>query len=112
MREARGQKRNPARHAGLAMPDAESTWRSLIPVLSRPEKYFGLEESDKMRFIPSGGRVYLNRPDDRYHLILLDAFRELGVPFHLPTRKFYALVKSHLAPGGAVASNAAANAKL
>jgi spermidine synthase len=56
--------------------------------------------------------VYLNRHKDAYDLILLDAFRELGVPFHMLTREFYALVKEHLAPGGAVASNVVANTKL
>jgi spermidine synthase len=56
--------------------------------------------------------VYLNRHKAAYDLILLDAFRELGVPFHMLTREFYVLVKEHLAPGGAVASNVVANTKL
>ena len=43
---------------------------------------------------------------------MLDAFRELGVPFHLLTKEFYALVKEHLALGGAIACNVAANTKL
>ena len=45
-------------------------------------------------------------------MILLDAFHELGVPFHMLTREFYQLVSEHLAPGGAVASNVVANTKL
>ena len=57
-------------------------------------------------------RSYLNRHKDVYDLILLDAFRELGVPFHMLTREFYALVKEHLTRGGAVASNVVANTKL
>ena len=44
--------------------------------------------------------------------MLLDAYRELGVPFHLLTREFYELVKARLAPGGAVASNLSGNTKL
>jgi spermidine synthase len=43
---------------------------------------------------------------------LLDAYRELGVPFHLLTREFYQLVKARLTPGGAVASNLSGNNKL
>jgi spermidine synthase len=65
-----------------------------------------------VHFIESDGRVYLNRHNELYDVILLDAFRELGVPFHLLTREFYTLVKEHLAPGGAMASNVAANTKL
>ena len=80
---------------------------------SRQEKNISVcIETDKVRFIESDGRVYLNRHKDLYDIILLDAFRELGVPFHLSTREFYALVKEHLAPGGAVASNVVANTKL
>ena len=57
-----------------------------------------------MHFIESDGRVYLNRNKDLYDLILFDAYRELGVPFHLLTREFYTLVKKRLAPGGVMAA--------
>jgi spermidine synthase len=100
-------------YLGRAMPDAQIDVVELDPgVIAAGKKYFGLRETDKVRFIESDGRVYLNRHKDTYDLILLDAFRELGVPFHMLTREFYALVKEHLAPGGAVASNVAANTKL
>ena len=100
-------------YLGRAMPDAQIDVVELDPgVIAAGKKYFGLRETDKLRFIESDGRVYLNRHKDAYDLILLDAFRELGVPFHMLTREFYALVKKHLAPGGAVASNVVANTKL
>jgi spermidine synthase len=96
-----------------AMPDAQIDVAELDPgVIAAGKKYFGLLETDKVRLIESDGRVYLNRHKDLYDVILLDAFRELGVPFHLLTREFCALAKEHLAPGGAVASNVVANTKL
>jgi predicted membrane-bound spermidine synthase len=100
-------------YLGRAMPDAQIDVVELDPgVIAAGKKYFGLRETDKVRFIESDGRVYLNRHKDTYDLILLDAFRELGVPFHLLTREFYDIVKEHLAPGGAVASNVDADTKL
>jgi spermidine synthase len=100
-------------YLGRAMPDAQIDVVELDPgVISAGKDYFGLRETDKVRLIAGDGRVYLNRHKDLYDLILLDAFRELGIPFHLLTREFYALVKEHLAPGGAMASNVAANTKL
>jgi spermidine synthase len=100
-------------YLGRAMPDTQIDVVELDPgVIGAGKKYFGLRETDKVRFIEGDGRVYLNRHTDAYDLILLDAFRELGVPFHMLTREFYALVKEHLAPGGAVASNIVANTKL
>jgi spermidine synthase len=100
-------------YLGRAMPEAQIDVVELDPgVIAAGRKYFGLEESDRVHFIEGDGRVYLNRHNELYDVILLDAFRELGVPFHLLTKEFYTLVKEHLAPGGAVASNVAANTKL
>jgi spermidine synthase len=100
-------------YLGRAMPDLSIDAVELDPgVITAGRKYFGLRETDKVRFIESDGRVYLNRSKDLYDLIILDAFRDLGVPFHLLTREFYDLVKARLAPGGAVVSNVAANTKL
>ena len=100
-------------YLGRAMPDAQIDVVELDPgVIAAGKKYFGLRETDNVRFIESDGRVFLNRHKDSYDLVLLDAFRELGVPFHLLTREFYALVNEHLAPGGAVASNVDAGTKL
>ena len=100
-------------YLGRAMPDAQIDVVELDPgVISAGKDYFGLRETDRVRLIAGDGRVYLNRSKDLYDLILLDAFRDLGIPFHLLTREFYGLVKEHLAPGGAMASNVAANTKL
>jgi len=100
-------------YLGRAMPDAKIDVVELDPgVIAAGKEYFGLQETDRVRFIASDGRVYLNRHNDLYDLILLDAFRELGIPFQMLTREFYELVKQHLAPEGAMASNVAANTKL
>ena len=100
-------------YLGRAMPDVQIDVVELDPgVIAAGRKYFGLQETDKVHFIESDGRVFLNRNKEPYDLILLDAYRELGVPFHLLTREFYELVKARLAPGGAVASNLSGNTKL
>jgi spermidine synthase len=100
-------------YLALAMPDARIDVVELDPgVIDAGKDYFGLRDTDRVRLIAGDGRVYLNRHKELYDLILLDAFRELGIPFHLLTREFYGLVKEHLAPGGAMASNVAANTKL
>ncbi len=100
-------------YLGRAMPDAQMDVIELDPgVIAAGKKYFGLQETEKVHFIESDGRVYLNRHKDLYDLILLDAYREIGVPFHLLTREFYGLVKERLAPGGAAAFNIYAGTKL
>jgi len=100
-------------YLGRAMPDVQIDVVELDPgVITAGRKYFGLKETDKVHFIERDGRVYLNRSKEHYDLIILDAFRELGIPFHLLTREFNQLIRQRLAPGGAVASNVAANTKL
>jgi spermidine synthase len=100
-------------YLGRAMPDAQIDAVELDPgIISAGKKYFGLQETDKVRYIESDGRVFLNRNKEPYDLIILDAYRELGVPFHMLTREFYTLVKDRLAPGGAVAANVTANTRL
>ena len=95
-----------------AMPDAQIDVIELDPgVVSVAKQYFGYER--RTTFTSSRATaVYLARHKELYDLILLDAFRELGVPFHLLTKEFYTLVKEHLAPGGAVASNVTGGTRL
>jgi hypothetical protein len=69
-------------YLGRAMPDVQIDVVELDPgVIAAGRKYFGLQETDNVHFIESDGRIYLNRNNDLYDLILLDAYRELGVPF-------------------------------
>ena len=53
------------------------------------------------------GRAFLETTSRRYDLVVVDAYRQAYVPFWLVTREFFALARSHLTPGGAVAFNVA-----
>jgi spermidine synthase len=100
-------------YIGRAMPEVQIDVVELDPgIIEVGKKYFGLQETDQVRFFESDGRVYLNRHRDFYDIILVDAYRDAGVPFHLLTQEFYELVKNHLAPGGASAFHISGNTKL
>jgi predicted membrane-bound spermidine synthase len=93
-------------YLGRFMPEAAITTVEIDPgVITAAKTYFGLRETDRMRYRAGDGRVFLNRNSEPYDLILLDAYRGGYVPFHLLTREFYTLVKQRLAPGGAAAFN-------
>jgi spermidine synthase len=95
------------------MPEAAITTVEIDPgVISAAKSYFGLRETERMRYRAGDGRVFLNRSNELYDLILLDAYRGGYVPFHLLTREFYTLVKQRLAPGGAAAFNVHDGSKL
>ena len=99
-------------YIGRAMPDVHIDAVEVDPgVIAAGRRYFGLKETGKVRFIESDGLTYLDHQKQLYDIILLDAFRELGVPSDLRTREFYKLVKEHLAPHGVAVFNIAVGPK-
>jgi len=100
-------------YLGRFMPEAAITTVEVDPgVITAAKTYFGLRETERMRYHAGDGRVFLNRNSELYDLILLDAYRGGYVPFHLLTREFYTLVKQRLTPGGAAAFNVHDGSKL
>jgi predicted membrane-bound spermidine synthase len=100
-------------YLGRSLPEAAITTVEIDPgVITAAKTYFGLRETERVRYRAGDGRVFLNRSKELYDLILLDAYRGGYVPFHLLTREFYTLVKQRLAPGGAVAFNVHDGSKL
>jgi len=100
-------------YLGRFMPDvAIDTVEIDRRVIEVSKQYFGLRETERVRYLDGDGRVFLNRNHGLYDLILLDAYRGGFVPFHLLTKEFYTLVKQRLTPGGAVASNVHDGTKL
>ena len=99
-------------YIGRAMPEAQIDAVELDPgVIAVGKRYFGLKETERVRFIESDGLTYLSRHKDCYDIILLDAFRELGVPSDMRTRDFYTLVKERLAAQGVAVFNIAVGPK-
>lgn len=74
-------------------------------VIDLAKHYFGIRETQWVRYHAADGRKFVEDAKDRYDLILLDAYDGGSVPSHLMSREFYELVKSRLSPGGAVAAN-------
>jgi spermidine synthase len=81
-------------------------------VVTAAKNYFGIRETERVRYLEGDGRVFLNRRKDLYDLILVDAFHGGYVPFHLLTKEFYTLVKQRLTPTGAAAFNVHDGTKL
>jgi predicted membrane-bound spermidine synthase len=67
----------------------------------------GLRDSPGIRVINDDARPVLrDRPkNDRYDAVLGDAFGDIAIPYHLVTREFNELVKSHLKPDGIYLAN-------
>jgi hypothetical protein len=68
------------------------------------ERWFGLG-GDRLRLHVGDARVELRRSAGNYDAILVDAYRQPYIPFHLATREFFTLVRDRLAPRGVVVVN-------
>ncbi len=69
-------------------------------------KYFDLDDP-RVRPIVMDGRVYLGATEARYDLVLIDAYRQPYIPFHLVTVEFFREVAEHLNEDAVLAVNVA-----
>ena len=67
----------------------------------------GMGSVPGLHVIEGDGRAFLATTSARYDLIIVDAYRQAYVPFWLVTQQFFALARSHLNSGGAIAFNMA-----
>ena len=59
-----------------------------------------------MHPVVDDARYWLDTRAGKYDVILLDAYRQPYIPFHLTTREFFSEVRGHLKPGGVAVVNA------
>jgi spermidine synthase len=71
-------------------------------VVEVAQKYFGFKPGEHGNVQIGDGRRLLRKQADKYDIIILDAYKAGGIPFHLTTREFMETVKGSLSPGGVV----------
>lgn len=75
-------------------------------VIRVAEQYFGVEPANpRLHIYNEDGRIFLQQTDQKYDLVILDAYSKSYVPFHLMTSEFLKLVANHLTTNGTVISN-------
>ena len=72
-----------------------------ITTLSR--EYFYLPED--IPVVTYDGRAYLNATDEKYDVIMVDAYQDITIPFQMSTIEFFTLVKEHLSEDGVLVVN-------
>jgi spermidine synthase len=68
------------------------------------EEYFHLT-LDRTNLLIGDGRAMLDRSENKYDLIVVDAYRPPYIPPHLSTVEFFEICKSHLTKNGLIAIN-------
>ncbi len=101
--------------AGL-LPDARIDVVEIDPAVRRvADQYFAFRPDARVRVFEEDGRAYVRRmlrTDQRYQLIMLDAYDHQYIPEHMLTREFLTEVRSLLSPGGVVAANTFSSSRL
>jgi predicted membrane-bound spermidine synthase len=79
-------------------------------VVEVARKFFHLDEfSTRMEVVVMDGRRYLMLTDEKFDVVVLDAYSKNYIPFHLATSEFFDLLRSRMKEGGVVVSNVIAS---
>jgi len=73
-------------------------------ILDIGHRYFHLGDAHANEVV-ADARYWLDTQAGHYDVIVLDAYRQPYIPFHLTTEEFFAQVRGHLNPGGVAAVN-------
>lgn len=74
-------------------------------MFSVAQKYFYFKENERMKVHVDDGRLFVKRAKKKYDWIILDAYQNDYIPFHLTTLEFLKEVKARLKENGVVAAN-------
>ena len=74
-------------------------------MLAVAQKYFYFKDNERMKVHVDDGRLFVKRTKKKYDWIVLDAYQNDYIPFHLTTLEFLKEVKSRLNDGGVVVAN-------
>lgn len=74
-------------------------------MLSVAQKYFYFKENERMKVYVDDGRLFAKRTKKKFDWIVLDAYQNDYIPFHLTTLEFLKEVKSRLKDNGVVVAN-------
>lgn len=66
-------------------------------------EYFELPED--LPVVTYDGRAYLNVIDEKYDVIMVDAYQDITIPFQMSSVEFFTLVKDHLTDNGVMVVN-------
>jgi spermidine synthase len=74
-------------------------------ILEVARRYFHLDEPN-VHPVVADARYWLDTQASKYDVMVLDAYRQPYIPFHLTTKEFFSEVRDHLRPGGVAVVNA------
>jgi spermidine synthase len=68
-------------------------------------RYFHLDEPN-VHPVVADARYWIDTTSSKYDVVIMDAYRQPYIPFHLTTKEFFSEVRDHLRPDGVAVVNA------
>ena len=96
-----------ARHMLEAFPDAHVDGVEIDGEVVEVGKRWFDDGDERITPIVMDGRVFLQATDKRYDLVMMDAYRQPYIPFHLVTVEFFEEVRDHMNEDAVLAVNVA-----
>ncbi len=95
-----------AKQSKLNYPNINTDAVEIDPkIVDLSKKYFNLKE-DEATIYETDGRTFLSDKNcGMYDVIMVDAYHDITVPFHMATKEFFTEVSNHLKPGGVIVLN-------
>ena len=95
-----------ARALGHFYPEASIDGVEIDPAVTAVgAQYFGLRDNPRLTVHDADGRPFLQSATQQWDMIIVDAYHQPYIPFHLATQEFFEICRDHLASGGALALN-------
>ncbi len=89
-----------------AYPDMRIDAVEIDPeVIDVARRFFELPDDERVRTFVGDGREFVETTADTYDIVMLDAYDDDRIPYHLTTREFFESVRARLNPHGVVAYN-------
>ncbi len=74
-------------------------------IVNLSREYFELKPDEATVYV-NDGRTFLSGPDaGMYDIVMVDAYHDITIPFHMSTAEFFSEIKEHLNPGGIIMIN-------
>ena len=74
-------------------------------IVDLSKKYFELKDEEAKVYVNDGRTFLAGKDAGKYDLVMVDAYHDITIPFHMSTTEFFSEIKQHLNPNGVIMIN-------
>ncbi|NTV88913.1 MAG: fused MFS/spermidine synthase, partial [Clostridiales bacterium] len=74
-------------------------------IVKLSKEYFDLKDEEAKVYVNDGRTFLSDSKAGKYDLVMVDAYHDITIPFHMSTTEFFGEIKQHLNPGGVIMIN-------